>query len=145
MKKIFKLITPLAAMLILLTACSGEKTKVFVDKDGYALEVTVHYKGDIVNKVVTVAKPTGQGDDLNSTRENLQKSIDEKDKKISGYTQKAEIKDNSVIIVTELNYDTLDFEKYKSAMHLSKSDTLENERKLTTVEKNLTESGFKEK
>ena len=31
MKKIIKIITPLLAVLFLLTACAGEKTKVFIE------------------------------------------------------------------------------------------------------------------
>ena len=47
MKKILKLITPLLAMLVLLTACGSEKTKVYTKSiDNQDLQVTIYYKGD---------------------------------------------------------------------------------------------------
>ena len=56
-----------------------------------------------------------------------------------------QIKDGKVVITTEIDYDKLDFEKYKGRVHLSGSDTLENERKLETVEYHLKDAGATEK
>jgi len=53
-------------------------------------------------------------------------------------------KDGKVVLNTEINYDKLDFEKYIERVHLSGSDTLENERKLSTVEDNLKKEGATE-
>ena len=54
MRKILKLITPLSAMLVLLTACSSEKTKIYTKSiDNQDLHVTIYYKGDTVNKLVS--------------------------------------------------------------------------------------------
>ena len=47
MRKILKLIPPLLAILVLLTACSSEKTKVYTKSiDNQDLQVTIYYKGD---------------------------------------------------------------------------------------------------
>ena len=44
MKNILKLITPLLAMLVLLTACGSEKTKVYTKSiDNQELQVTIYY------------------------------------------------------------------------------------------------------
>lgn len=53
MRKILKLITPLLAILVLLTACGGEKTKVYTlkDSDTQTTEITIYYSGDTVNKL----------------------------------------------------------------------------------------------
>ena len=55
MKNILKLITPLLAMLVLLTACSKEKTKEFIkNSDDHEIKATLYYKDDTVNKFITV-------------------------------------------------------------------------------------------
>ena len=55
MKKILKLIAPLLAMLVVLTACSSEKTKEFINSsNGHELKTTLYYKGEVVNKSITV-------------------------------------------------------------------------------------------
>lgn len=86
MKKIFKFCTVLLSSLLILTACSSEKTKVYTAKG----------------------------------------------------------KNEDVVLTSEINYDELDFEKYRERVHLSDSDTLENERKLSTVEDNLKKEGATE-
>ena len=54
MKNILKLITPLLAMLVLLTACSSEKIKVYTKSvDNQDLQVTIYYKGDSVKIIKT--------------------------------------------------------------------------------------------
>ena len=57
MKKILKLITPILAILVLLTACRGEKTKVYIlkDSDTQTTETTIYYSGDTVNKLSSIS------------------------------------------------------------------------------------------
>ena len=74
----------------------------------------------------------------------LQKRQSQKKTDFSGYKRSAEIKDGKVVLTSEINYDELDFEKYRGQVHLSNSDTLENERKLSTVEDNLKKEGATE-
>ena len=72
MRKILKLITPLLAMLVLLTACGSEKTKVYTKSiDNQDLQVTIYYKGDSVNKVVSENTLTVDVDDINSAIESI--------------------------------------------------------------------------
>ena len=55
MKNILKLITPLLAMLVLLTACGKEETKEFIKKFRWSwIKATLYYEDDTVNKFVTV-------------------------------------------------------------------------------------------
>lgn len=76
MRKILKLITPLLTMLVLLTACSSEKTKVYTkSEDKMELQVTIYYKGDTVNKMITVNSLSDVGDDINSEVESLKKYL----------------------------------------------------------------------
>ena len=76
MKNILKLITPLLAMLVLLTACCSEKPKVYTTSiDNQDLQVTIYYKGDSVNKVVSENTLTVDGDDINSAIESIKESI----------------------------------------------------------------------
>ena len=145
MRKILKLITPLLAMLVLLTACSSEKKKVYTEKNGKQEHVTtIYYKGETVNKVVTNSTLTTDKVNLDSTLDGIKSTISQKPN-FDGYTRSAEIKDGKVVITTEIDYDKLDFEKYKGRVHLSGSDTLENERKLETVEYHLKDAGATEK
>ena len=145
MKKILKLITPLLAMLVLLTACGSEKKKVYIEKNGKQEHVTtIYYKGETVNKVVTNSTLTTDKANLDSTLDNIKSTISQKPN-FDGYTRSAEIKDGKVVITTEIDYNKLDFEKYKGRVHLSGSDTLENERKLETVEYHLKDAGATEK
>ena len=145
MKKILKLITPLLATLFLLTACSSEKTKEFIkNSDGHDIKATLYYKGETVNKVVTNSTLTTNAAHLDSTLDGIKSTISQKPN-FDGYTRSAEIKDGKVVITTEIDYDKLDFERYKGRVHLSGSDTLENERKLETVEYHLKDAGATEK
>ena len=145
MRKILKLITPLLAMLVILTACSSEKKKVYTEKNGKQEHVTtIYYKGETVNKVVTNSTLTTDKANLDSTLDGIKSTISQKPN-FDGYTRSAEIKDGKVVITTEIDYDKLDFEKYKGRVHLSGSDTLENERKLSTVEGHLKDAGATEK
>ena len=144
MKKIFKLCTVLLSSLLILTACSSEKTKVYTAKGkNEDIVVTIHYKGNTVNRLIakaTIESPVSSLDNaLKTAKEAISNKTD-----FSGYKRSAEIKDGKVVLTTEINYDKLDFEKYRERVHLSDSDTLENERKLSTVEDNLKKEGATE-
>ena len=145
MKKLLTLCTLLLSAVLILTACSSEKTKVYIEKNGKQEHITtIYYKGDTVNKVVTNSTLTTDKANLDSTLDDIKSTISQKPN-FDGYTRSAEIKDGKVVITTEIDYDKLDFEKYKGRVHLSGSDTLENERKLSTVEGHLKDAGATEK
>lgn len=144
MKKIFRLCTILLSSLLILTACSSEKTKVYTAKGkNEDIVVTIYYKGNKVNRLIakaTIESPVSSLDNaLKTAKEAISNKTD-----FSGYKRSAEIKDGKVVLTTEINYDKLDFEKYRERVHLSGSDTLENERKLSTVEDNLKKEGATE-
>ena len=149
MRKILKLITPLLAMLVLLTACSSEKTKIYTKSiDNQDLHVTIYYKGDTVNKLVSENTLTVDGDDVKSAVESIKKSIKDNNghptDNISGYSYKVEEKDGKVHITWETDYNKLDFNKYKTVFNIPEN-SLEEARKLSTITKNIKENGFKEK
>ena len=145
MKKLLTLCTLLLTTVLILTACSSEKTKVYTEKNGKQEHVTtIYYNGETVNKVVTNSTLTTDKANLDSTLDGIKSTISQKPN-FDGYTRSAEIKDGKVVITTEIDYDKLDFEKYKGRVHLSGSDTLENERKLETVEYHLKDAGATEK
>ena len=144
MKKIFRLCTILLSSLLILTACSSEKTKVYTAKGkNEDIVVTIHYKGNTVNRLIAKAKIESPVSSLDNALKTAKEAISNKTD-FSGYKRSAEIKDGKVVLTTEINYDKLDFEKYRERVHLSGSDTLENERKLSTVEDNLKKEGATE-
>ena len=145
MKKLLTLCTLILSAVLILTACSGEKTKVYTEKNGKQEHVTtIYYNGETVNKVVTNSTLTTDKANLDSTLDGIKSTISQKPN-FDGYTRSAVIKDGKVVITTEIDYNKLDFEKYKGRVHLSGSDTLENERKLETVEYHLKDAGATEK
>lgn len=145
MRKLITLCTLFLSAVLILTACSSEKTKVYIEKNGKQEHVTtIYYNGETVNKVVTNSTLTTDKANLDSTLDGIKSTISQKPN-FDGYTRSAEIKDGKVVITTEIDYDKLDFEKYKGRVHLSGSDTLENERKLETVEYHLKDAGATEK
>ena len=145
MRKLLTLCTLLLTTVLILTACSGEKTKVYTEKNGKQEHVTtIYYNGETINKVVTNSTLTTDKANLDSTLDGIKSTISQKPN-FDGYTRSAEIKDGKVVITTEIDYNKLDFEKYKGRVHLSGSDTLKNERKLETVEYHLKDSGATEK
>lgn len=145
MRKLLTLCTLLLSTILILTACSSEKTKVYTEKNGKQEHVTtIYYNGETVNKVVTNSTLTTDKANLDSTLDGIKSTISQKPN-FDGYTRSAEIKDGKVVITTEIDYNKLDFEKYKGRVHLSGSDTLENERKLETVEYHLKDAGATEK
>lgn len=145
MKRLLTLCTLFLSAVLILTACSSEKTKVYTEKNGKQEHITtIYYNGETVNKVVTNSTLTTDKANLDSTLDGIKSTISQKPN-FDGYTRSAEIKDGKVVITTEIDYNKLDFEKYKGRVHLSGSDTLENERKLETVEYHLKDAGATEK
>lgn len=143
MKKILKLIVPLLATLVLLTACSGEKTKEFIkNSDDHEIKATLYYEGDIVNKFVTVDTFTNNKNNISV--EFLQGALENSIGNISGYSYNVEEKNGKITITYVIDYNKLDFEKSKS-VHAVPENSLEEVRKLSTITKNIKDAGFKEK
>ena len=143
MKKILKLIVPLLATLVLLTACSGEKTKEFIkNSDGHEIKATLYYKGEVVNKFVTVDTIINNKDNI--TVDFVQQSLQNSIGNISGYSYNVEEKNGKITITYVIDYNKLDFEKAKS-VHAVPENTLEEVRKISTITKNIKDEGFKEK
>ena len=146
MKKIFRLCTILLSSLLILTACSSEKTKVYTTTFGndQENETTIFYKGDVVNKIKTISNIKDLGMDSDSAFESIKKSVDEQNKDIKGLTYNVEKKDDKVVITWNLDFDKIDFDKDKDRLHL-KGSSLDEERKLSYVEENLKKAGGVEK
>ena len=143
MKNILKLITPLLAILVLFTACSKEKTKEFIkNSDGHEIKTTLYYKGDVVNKSVTI--DTIIDNKYNLTVDFVKQALQYNIKNISGYTYNVEDKNGKITVTYVIDYNNLDFDKAKSALTIPEN-SLEEARKLSTITKRITENGFKEK
>ena len=143
MRKTLKLIVPLLAVLVLLTACSKEKTKEFIkNSDGHEIKTTLYYKGDVVNKSVTV--DTIIDNKYNLTVDFVKQALQHNIENISGYTYNVENKDGKITVTYMIDYNKLDFDKAKSALKIPEN-SLEEARKLSTITKRITENGFKEK
>ena len=138
MKKIFKLCTVLLSSLLILTACSSEKTKVFTTKYGnnQENETTLTYKGEVVNRLKTISNITDLGTDEEAAYNSIKRSIDEENKDIDGLSYTIEKKDGKVIITWDLDFTKINFEKDKERLHFKKS-SLDEERKLSYIEENL--------
>ena len=146
MKKIFRLCTMLLSSLLILTACSSEKTKVFTTKYGnnQENETTLTYKGEVVNRLKTISNITDLGADEESAYNSIKTSIDEENKDIDGLSYTIEKKDGKVIITWDLDFTKINFEKDKDRLHFKKS-SLDEERKLSYIEENLKKNGAVEK
>ena len=146
MKKIIKIITPLLAVLFLLTACAGEKTKVFTTKYGsnQENETTLTYKGEVVNRLKTISNITDLGTDEGAAYNSIKTSIDQENKDIDGLSYTIEKKDGKVVITWDLDFTKINFEKDKDRLHFKKS-SLDEERKLSYIEENLKKNGAVEK
>ena len=143
MKNILKLITPLLAMLVLLTACGKEKTKEFIkNSDDHEIKATLYYEDDTVNKFVTVDTFTNNKNNISV--ELLQGVLKKSIGNISGYTYNVEDKDGKITVTYMIDYSKLDFDKAKSALKIPEN-SLEEARKLSAITKRITENGFKEK
>lgn len=146
MKKIFKLCTVLLSSLLILTACSSEKTKVFTTKYGnnQENETTLTYKGEVVNRLKTISNITDLGTDEEAAYNSIKRSINEENKDIDGLSYTIEKKDGKVIITWDLDFTKINFEKDKDRLHFKKS-SLDEERKLSYIEENLKKNGAVEK
>ena len=109
MKKIFKFCTLLLSVALLLSACgSKEKTKVYTETSNNQEHVsTIYYKGDTVNKVITVSTLNNNVSNLDSALETVKKSFLKKPN-FDGYTRSAEIKDGKIILKP---YESIIFKK----------------------------------
>lgn len=142
MKKILKIIVPLLSTLVFLTACSSEKTKEFIkNSDGHEIKATLYYKGEVVNKFVTVDTIINNKDNISV--ELLQGVLKKSIGNISGYSYNVEEINGKITITYVIDYNKLDFEKAKS-VHAIPENSLEEARKLSTITKNMKEKGFKE-
>ena len=146
MKKIFRLCTMLLSSLLILTACSSEKTKVFTTKYGnnQENETTWTYKGEVVNRLKTISNITDLGTDEEAAYKSIKTSIDQENKDIDGLSYTIEKKDGKVIITWDLDFTKINFEKDKDRLHFKKS-SLDEERKLSYIEENLKKNGAVEK
>ena len=146
MKKIFRLCTIVLSSLLILTACSSEKTKVFTTKYGnnQENETTLTYKGEVVNRLKTISNITDLGTDEEAAYNSIKSSIDGENKDIDGLSYTIEKKDGKVIITWDLDFTKINFEKDKDRLHFKKS-SLDEERKLSYIEENLKKNGAVEK
>ena len=146
MKKIFRLCTILLSSLLILTACSSEKAKVFTTKYGnnQENETTLTYKGEVVNRLKTISNITDLGTDEEAAYNSIKSSIDEENKDIDGLSYTIEKKDGKVIITWDLDFTKINFEKDKDRLHF-KTSSLDEERKLSYIEENLKKNGAVEK
>ena len=146
MKKIFRLCTMLLSSLLILTACSSEKTKVFTTKYGnnQENETTLTYKGEVVNRLKTISNITDLGTDEEAAYKSIKTSIDQENKDIDGLSYTIEKKDGKVVITWDLDFTKINFEKDKDRLHFKKS-SLDEERKLSYIEENLKKNGAVEK
>lgn len=141
MKKLLKLTITFVASILLLTACSGEKTKTYIHKtDREESEITIYYKDDVVNKLVITN--TLKNLDENA-RKNTKSSISEQFSNINGVSANFEEKNNQLIMKLVIDYTKIDFDKAKDILGLK--DSLEEERKLSNIEKRIKDAGGTEK
>ena len=146
MKKIFTLCTIFLSLLIILTACSNEKTKVFITKYGnnQENETTLTYKGEVVNRLKTISNITDLGTDEEAAYNSIKASVNEENKDIDGLSFTIDKKDGKVVITWDLDFTKINFEKDKDRLHFKKS-SLDEERKLNYIEEELKKNGAVEK
>ena len=141
MKKLLKLTITFVASILLLTACSGEKTKTYINKvNGEENQIIIYYKKDIVNKVSLTHIIKNADENI---RKMTKSSISEQFSNINGASANFEEKNNQLIMKLVIDYTKIDFDKAK--YKLGMKDTLEEERKLSTSEKRAKELGAEEK
>ena len=141
MKKLLKLTITFVASILLLTACSGEKTKTYIHKtDREESEITIYYKDDVVNKLVitnTLKSPDEKSRNIAKSK------ITEESSDINGVSVNFEEKNNQLTMKLVVDYTQIDFDKAKRKLGMK--DTLEEERKLSTSEKRAKDLGAEEK
>lgn len=157
MKKFLKIIAPLLATLLLVTACSSEtsnnskgesseKQKVFTsnNSEGESTEVTIFYSGDNVNRMSSKATYNIKGTSPDEEYNSVKKSFDENLKDVSGVTYSVEKKDNKININYNVDFTKINYDKDREKLGFKKP-TLDEERKLSNVEQQLENNGLKEK
>ena len=141
MKKLLKLTITFVTSILLLTACSGEKTKTYIHKtDREESEITIYYKDDVVNKLVitnTLKSPDEKSRNIAKSK------ITEESSDINGVSVNFEEKNNQLTMKLVVDYTKIDFDKAKRKLGMK--DTLEEERKLSTSEKRAKDLGAEEK
>ena len=141
MKKLLKLTITFVASILLLTACSGEKTNTYIHKtDREESEITIYYKDDVVNKLVitnTLKSPDEKSRNIAKSK------ITEESSGINGVSVNFEEKNNQLTMKLVVDYTKIDFDKAKRKLGMK--DTLEEERKLSTSEKRAKDLGAEEK
>ena len=141
MKKLLKLTITFVASILLLTACSGEKTKTYIHKtDREESEITIYYKDDVVNKLIitnTLKSPDEKSRNIAKSK------ITEESSGINGVSVNFEEKNNQLTMKLVVDYTKIDFDKAKRKLGMK--DTLEEERKLSTSEKRAKDLGAEEK
>ena len=141
MKELLKLTITFVASVLLLTACSGEKTKTYIHKtDREESEITIYYKDDVVNKLVitnTLKSPDEKSRNIAKSK------ITEESSGINGVSVNFEEKNNQLTMKLVVDYTKIDFDKAKRKLGMK--DTLEEERKLSTSEKRAKDLGAEEK
>lgn len=78
MKKIFRLCTILLSSLLILTACSSEKTKVYTANED--IVVTIHYKGNTVNRLIAKATIESPVSSLDNALKTAKEAISKKNR-----------------------------------------------------------------
>ncbi|WP_454968772.1 DUF1307 domain-containing protein [Gemella sanguinis] len=157
MKKFLKIIAPLLATLLLVTACSSEtsnnnkgesseKQKVFTsnNSEGESTEVTIFYSGDNVNRMSSKATYNIKGTSPDEEYNSVKKSFDENLKDVSGVTYSVEKKDNKININYDVDFTKINYDKDREKLGFKKP-TLDEERKLSNVEQQLENNNLKEK
>ena len=141
MKKLLKLTITFITSILLLTACSGEKTKTYIKKvNGEENQIIIYYKKDIVNKMSLTHI-------IKNADKNIRKmnkdAISSQYSNIKGVIVNFEEKEEKLIVKWEIDYTQIDFDKAKDIMGLK--DSLEEERKLSNIEKRIKDAGGTEK
>lgn len=157
MKKFLKIIAPLLATLLLVTACSSEtsnnskgesseKQKVFTsnNSEGESTEVTIFYGGDNVNRLSSKATYNIKGTSPDEEYNSVKKSFDENLKDVSGVAYSVEKKDNKISINYDVDFTKINYDKDREKLGFKKP-TLDEERKLSNVEQQLENNGLNEK
>ena len=119
MKKLLKLTITFVASILLLTACSGEKTKTYINKvNGEENQIIIYYKKDIVNKVSLTHI-------IKNADENIRKmnkdAISSQHSNIKGVIVNFEEKEEKLIVKWEIDYTQIDFDKAKDILGLKDS------------------------
>ena len=157
MKKFLKIIAPLLATLLLVTACSSktsnnskgesnEKQKVFAssNSEGESTEVTIFYSGDNVNRMSSKATYNIKGTSPDEEYNSVKKSFDENLKDLVGVTYSVEKKDNKININYDVDFTKINYDIAKEKLGFKKP-SLDEERKLSNVQQQLENNDLKEK